>query len=156
MKTLSLAALLLLSTSEAKKNRKFKLTEHSEAFMQDEKWSTGFTKASEGNKLFYWHVEARKDADKAPLIIWTSGSPGISSEFALFKEIGPQYYTYKNKRGHFEHNPNSWNEFANLLVVDAPAGTGFSKASITSLAWTSEQIAIDYALMINQFIRSNP
>lgn len=87
MKSLSLTAALLLAVPASCK--KFKLEEGSEAFMQGEKWSTGYSKGTFGNKLFYWHVQARHNPDKAPLIIWTSGSPGISSEFALFKEFGP-------------------------------------------------------------------
>jgi len=42
----------------------------------------------------------------------------------LFQENGP--CRIKNDSSGVRHNPTSWNEFANVLYIDQPVGTGFS------------------------------
>jgi serine carboxypeptidase-like clade 4 len=48
------------------------------------------------------------------LILWLTGGPGCASEIALFYENGP----YKVNGHELTGNPESWNNFANLLYVD--------------------------------------
>ena len=60
----------------------------------------------------------------APVVLWLTGGPGCSSEVALLYENGPFRL---NEQKQIERNPYSWNNFANLLYVDQPIGTGFSK-----------------------------
>ncbi|EER14821.1 conserved hypothetical protein [Perkinsus marinus ATCC 50983] len=55
-----------------------------------------------------------------PLILWLNGGPGCSSMIGLFKENGPCRFNDT------DYSDLSWNEQANLLYVDQPAGTGFS------------------------------
>jgi len=43
-------------------------------------------------------------------------------------EIGP----FRVKGDHLVENEGSWNEFANLLFVDQPVGTGFSYVNTDS------------------------
>lgn len=56
-------------------------------------------------------------------MIWLNGGPGCSSEDGALMEIGP--YRLKDNE-HLEYNDGSWDEFANLLFVDNPVGTGYS------------------------------
>ena len=58
--------------------------------------------------------------------MWLTGGPGCASEVALFYENGPYAFSAD---GTLESNPYSWNEISNLLFVDQPIGTGFSKGS---------------------------
>jgi carboxypeptidase C (cathepsin A) len=60
--------------------------------------------------------------------MWLTGGPGCSSEIALFYENGPFSFDEKNKS--LIYNEYSWNNISNLLFVDNPVGTGFSKTSI--------------------------
>eukprot|EP00501_MAST-03F_sp_TOSAG23-6_P000285 GSMAST32.ASY1.ANO1.291.1 assembled CDS len=88
---------------------------------------SGYYKLGTQNKnYFYWFFESRNDPANAPLVLWLTGGPGCSSEVALFGENGPckvqSDLTTKT-------NPNSWNENANLIYIDQPAGTGFSYGS---------------------------
>jgi carboxypeptidase D len=57
-------------------------------------------------------------------------------------EIGP--YRLKNNET-LEYNEGSWDEFANLLFVDQPVGTGFSFVNTNSYIRELDEMA-------NQFI----
>jgi carboxypeptidase D len=73
--------------------------------------------------LFFWQFESQHIADRPRLVLWLNGGPGCSSVDGALMEIGP-YRVREN--GILERNDGSWNEFATLLFVDNPVGTGFS------------------------------
>lgn len=76
-----------------------------------------------GDNLFFWLFESRRAPTTDPLVVWLNGGPGSSSMLGLFAENGP----YKiNDDLTLADNPYSWNQIANLLVIDQPAGTGLS------------------------------
>ena len=77
--------------------------------------------------MWFWFFEARNSPSTAPLAMWLNGGPGCSSMIGLFQENGP--CTFNNVSGSTPRpvlNPHSWNNFANMLYVDQPIGTGFS------------------------------
>ena len=75
--------------------------------------------------MWFWFFEARDKPSTAPLALWLNGGPGCSSMIGLFQENGP--CTFNNAPGSAPVlNPHSWNNFANMLYVDQPIGTGFS------------------------------
>jgi cathepsin A (carboxypeptidase C) len=76
--------------------------------------------------MFYWLFKSRGNPDTDPLVLWLTGGPGCASEVALFYENGP--YTI-NPDLSLKSNPFSWNNVSNLLFVDQPIGTGFSKSA---------------------------
>jgi cathepsin A (carboxypeptidase C) len=56
-----------------------------------------------------------------------------------------------------KNNPYSWNEASNLLFVDQPVGTGFSKcASIFDFDTNEDQIAATMKLFLDGFLEKNP
>jgi carboxypeptidase D len=73
--------------------------------------------------LFFWHYQNRHIANKQRTVLWLNGGPGCSSMDGALMEIGP-YRVLEN--GNLAYNNGSWAEFANLLFVDQPVGTGFS------------------------------
>ena len=73
--------------------------------------------------LFFYHVQNKHIAEKQRTVIWLNGGPGCSSMDGAFMEIGP-YRVMEDEK--LVHNNGSWHEFANLLFVDQPVGTGFS------------------------------
>jgi len=85
------------------------------------------------------------------LVLWLTGGPGCSSELALFEENGP--YTI-NEDLSLKINPYSWNNFANLLFVDQPLGTGFSTTKV--LEKTEEEIAADFYIFFTEFLAAYP
>lgn len=52
--------------------------------------------------------------------------PGCSSFDGALLEIGPVSVQGKGKQATLRDNPGKWNEYANVLFVDQPAGTGYS------------------------------
>ncbi|KAI5840832.1 pheromone-processing carboxypeptidase KEX1 [Morchella snyderi] len=98
--------------------------------------------ATNGN-LFFWHFQNKHIANRQRTVIWLNGGPGCSSMDGTLMEIGP--YRVKEDQT-LEENPGSWHEFANLLFVDQPVGTGFSYVD-------SNHYLTDLDQMADHFIR---
>ncbi|KAH8596330.1 pheromone-processing carboxypeptidase kex1 [Bisporella sp. PMI_857] len=94
--------------------------------------------------MFFWHYQNRHIANRQRTVIWLNGGPGCSSEDGALMEIGP--YRVKDPNGpKLEYNPGSWDEFANVMFVDNPVGTGFSFVD-------SNSYVTDLPEMANQFV----
>ncbi|KAF8316977.1 alpha/beta-hydrolase [Cantharellus anzutake] len=76
--------------------------------------------------IFFVLTKARRIADRERLIIWFNGGPGCSSFDGLMMEIGPWRM---NKKDSLRQKEGGWEEYANVLYLDQPPGTGFSYAS---------------------------
>ncbi|KAJ4251524.1 hypothetical protein NW762_011512 [Fusarium torreyae] len=78
-----------------------------------------------GNQhLFFWYFESQNAPATDPLVLWLTGGPGGSSMLGLLQELGPCLI---NEHGNGTvHNPYGWNQNANYIFVDQPAGVGFS------------------------------
>ncbi|XP_050884911.1 serine carboxypeptidase 1 [Lathyrus oleraceus] len=82
-------------------------------------------------ELFYYFVESPSNSSTKPLILWLSGGPGCSSlGYGAFEELGPFRINSDGKTLH--RNPYAWNEVANVLFLESPAGVGFSYSNTTS------------------------
>ena len=79
---------------------------------------------------------AAKLNEAGPVLIWLQGGPGASSAEGNFIFSGPlrisrtgpgvDDFAVRRVRGHnAEGQPQSWNEFANVVYLDQPVGTGF-------------------------------
>ncbi|TNY19757.1 Alpha/Beta hydrolase protein [Rhodotorula diobovata] len=77
------------------------------------------------------------------LVIWLNGGPGCSSFDGALIELGP---IKVNKDGATLRlvESTAWNEYANVLFLDQPAGTGFSYVTkdddVRELAAAAEQV----------------
>lgn len=105
---------------------------------------SGYNKSKK--KFFFWMFESRSNPSKDPVVLWLTGGPGCSSMMALLKENGPCNI---NKDGTMEKNPSSWNNNANVVWVDQPAGTGFSEGEwVTGEEGVQEDM---YAFLLGLF-----
>lgn len=101
--------------------------------------ASGYVDISEDGSIWFWFFAARNNPDTAPLALWFNGGPGSSSMIGLTQENGP--CRINNDSDTVSMNPYSWNERANLLYIDQPAGVGFSTG--TRVVGTSAEAARD-------------
>ncbi len=107
-------------------------------------WETGYIEVGGENSLFYYLFGCRNKSIAAPpLVIWLEGGPGASSSLGVFSEGGP--HIVNNRTGEIERNPYAWNEVADTLFVDQPAGVYFSVAK------RKERMCTDEACVTNDF-----
>ncbi|XP_059663518.1 serine carboxypeptidase 1-like [Cornus florida] len=84
-----------------------------------------------GRALFYYFVESPQNSSTNPLVLWLNGGPGCSSLGAgAMKELGPFRVNSDNKT--LYQNKYAWNNVANVLFLESPAGVGFSYSNTSS------------------------
>ena len=120
----------------------------------NETWFSGTIPLTQEDDIFYWWFESRGDPKNDPVVLWLTGGPGCASEIALFYENGPYQFNEDGKT--LKSNPNSWNSHANLIYVDQPIGTGFSKASVTHYDTNEDEIAENMAQFMIKFLEKFP
>ncbi|KAH8693079.1 pheromone processing carboxypeptidase KexA [Talaromyces proteolyticus] len=103
--------------------------------------------------LFFWHYQNRHIANRQRTVLWLNGGPGCSSMDGALMELGP--YRVKSDQS-LEYNNGSWNEFANLLFVDQPVGTGFSYANSNSYIHDLDQVANHMVTFLEKWFRLFP
>lgn len=108
---------------------------------EGEKYEAGLIELEKGDEMFYWLFKSRSNPDQDPLVLWLTGGPGCSSELAVFYENGP--FTINDDLT-LKRNDYSWNEISNLLFIDQPLGTGFSKTDKPDHYARNEEMVADY------------
>ncbi|KAF8314741.1 alpha/beta-hydrolase [Clavulina sp. PMI_390] len=98
-------------------------------------------------QLFFVLTKARRTADKERLIIWFNGGPGCSSFDGLMMEVGPWRFEGKDN---LKQKEGGWEEYAHVLYLDQPPGTGFSYTSTGSYLHELSEAA-DYVV---EFLRN--
>ncbi|WVZ65243.1 hypothetical protein U9M48_014642 [Paspalum notatum var. saurae] len=84
-----------------------------------------------GRALFYYLAEAPQDASSKPLLLWLNGGPGCSSlGYGAMLELGP--FRVNNDNRTLRINKYAWNNEANVLFLESPAGVGYSYSNTTS------------------------
>jgi len=81
-------------------------------------------------RLHFLLAESQNDWSTDPLIIWFNGGPGCSSLLAFATENGP--YQMSAGETTFHKNEHAWNQNANVLYIEQPAGVGFSYCNYTA------------------------
>lgn len=68
-------------------------------------------------------------------------------------EIGP--YRLKDDKT-LEYNEGSWDEFANIMFVDNPLGTGFSYADTDSYVQSLQEMADQFIIFLEKWYKLFP
>jgi carboxypeptidase D len=106
----------------------------------------------DGN-LFFWLYENRHIANRQRTVIWLNGGPGCSSMDGALMELGPYRV---NADGTLRYNEGSWDEFANLLFVDNPVGTGFSYTNTEGYLSELQQMADEFLIFMEKWFTLFP
>ncbi|SGY60802.1 BQ5605_C007g04487 [Microbotryum silenes-dioicae] len=91
--------------------------------------------------LYFLMAQPRHIPNRHRLIIWFNGGPGCSSLDGAFIENGPFRVNKDGKT--LKKVVSSWNEYATVIFLDQPAGTGFSYATsdfVTELDTAADQV----------------
>ncbi|KAG0476503.1 hypothetical protein HPP92_013344 [Vanilla planifolia] len=106
---------------------------------------------AKGRALFYYFVEAHEDPTTKPLVLWLNGGPGCSSlGNGAMQELGPFRVNSDGKT--LYSNPYAWNNVANVIFLESPAGVGFSYSNTSSDYQTTgdtSTAADSYTFLIN-------
>ncbi|KAF2086090.1 pheromone-processing carboxypeptidase KEX1 [Saccharata proteae CBS 121410] len=103
--------------------------------------------------LFFWHYQNRHIANKQRTVIWLNGGPGCSSMDGAMMEVGP--FRVKKDQS-LEYNNGSWDEFANLLFVDNPVGTGFSYVDTNAYLHELNEMADQFIVFLEKWFALFP
>lgn len=74
---------------------------------------------------FFFLNKARHIGNRPVLLVWLNGGPGCSSFDGSLMEVGPLRMVLKGD-GALKEVDAAWNEYANMLFIDQPTGTGYS------------------------------
>jgi len=122
----------------------------------NETWSSGLIDLGNGgDDIFYILYKSRNLSFRNErLIIWFQGGPGCSGFIANMMENGPYIF---NKSTKLARNPYAWNEAGDLLYVDQPVGTGFSRMrGYETECYNETCVAIDMYAFLNKFVEKYP
>ncbi len=122
-----------------------------------EDWATGHLEAAHPSKsLFYYLFRCRdKSIKDPPLLLWLEGGPAYSSAVGIYAHGGP--YIISNETGKIVRNPYAWNEVADVVFIDQPAGTLFSIATdSTKLCRDMNCVAEDLVAFLLNFMKKYP
>ncbi|OQS03092.1 serine protease family S10 [Thraustotheca clavata] len=126
-----------------------------EGFCDTTKQLSGYFKidGSKSKNYFFWFFESRGNPKDDPVIIWLTGGPGCSSMLALLGENGP---CSVNDDLSLKSNPYSWNEKANVMWIDQPAGVGFSYGDASEYDTDETMVGNDMYHFLQEFFQAHP
>ena len=105
---------------------------------------SGYLKATDSKKLHYAFAESMDSPSTDPIIIWFNGGPGCSSMLGMMQELGP--IVVDDGEDYFKTNPHPWNERANVLFLESPAGVGWSVAGTDADLDTNDMVQSEDAI----------
>ncbi|KAI8060604.1 Alpha/Beta hydrolase protein [Gongronella butleri] len=101
---------------------------------------SGYIDLASGQHYFFWFFESRHDPASDSFTLWLQGGPGCSALGSLFTEVGPCRVDSSGQEATF--NDYTWTHATNILFLDQPAGTGFSKG--TRVNTTTDAVELIY------------
>ncbi|KAJ2915055.1 hypothetical protein MD484_g5370, partial [Candolleomyces efflorescens] len=91
--------------------------------------------------IFFMMVKNRRAADKNRIVFWFNGGPGCSSFDGAMMEVGPWRWDGQEAgKETFSVKEGGWEEYATMVFVDQPPGTGYSFTSTDSYANTIGEV----------------
>lgn len=117
------------------------------------KMFSGYINVSSTRALFYWFVESQSNPSTDPVLLWTNGGPGCSGLGGFLSEQGPFRATAEHT---LTLNKYAWNQLANMIFIEQPAGVGFSTIDDPTFAYGDATAAADNAVFIAKWREAYP
>ncbi|KAG8423721.1 hypothetical protein J3458_000589 [Metarhizium acridum] len=110
------------------------------------------SRQNETNNLYFWFFPAatKEFRAKKEIVIWLNGGPGCSSLFGLSHENGP--FLWKPGMKKPQKNPWAFNLLTNVVWVEQPVTTGFSRGKAT--AKNEDQLADQFLGFWQNFVKT--
>uniref|UniRef100_A0A672ZXH2 Carboxypeptidase n=1 Tax=Sphaeramia orbicularis TaxID=375764 RepID=A0A672ZXH2_9TELE len=115
---------------------------------------SGYLSVAHGKHLHYWFVESQSKPASDPVVLWLNGGPGCSSLDGLLTEHGP--FLIQDDGVTLEYNKYSWNQIANVLYLESPAGVGFSYSDDGNYKTNDTEVSMNNYLALKEFFRLFP
>ncbi|KAI1081101.1 Alpha/Beta hydrolase protein [Whalleya microplaca] len=103
---------------------------------------------NDADELFFWFFPSSSNSTEKEILLWLNGGPGCSSFEGLIQENGPFIWQYGTLKP--VPNPWAWNRLTNVVWVEQPIGTGFSKGTVT--ATSEEDVAAQFLGFWKNFV----
>nr|CAD2169959.1 unnamed protein product [Meloidogyne enterolobii] len=116
---------------------------------------SGYLQVSKTKFLHYVLTKSQNNPDKDPLVLWLNGGPGCSSLLGLFTELGP-YLLLEDGSNKLIKNPYAWNNNANVLFLESPAGVGYSYSTDGNITTNDDETANYNYEALKQFLNKFP
>ncbi|XP_005108565.2 lysosomal protective protein isoform X2 [Aplysia californica] len=115
---------------------------------------SGYLDAARSRHLHYWFVESSSNPKTDPVVLWMNGGPGCSSLHGMLTEHGP--FRIQDDGKTLGPNPFAWNQVANMIYLEAPAGVGFSYSDDGNYTTDDDEVAMNNHLALKAFFTKFP
>ena len=101
---------------------------------------------------FMLHRAMHPQQPRRKLVFWLNGGPGCSSFDGALMELGA-LRIQEDGRLALARPGYAWNEYADVVYVDQPVGTGFSYVANEAYATSLTQVADEFVYFLEQFMQ---
>ncbi|GAA5961249.1 hypothetical protein JCM3765_002884 [Sporobolomyces pararoseus] len=105
--------------------------------------------------LFFYMIRNRHIADQERTLLWFNGGPGCSSFDGAMMEVGPLRLV-PGGQGQLKEVEGAWNEYANVIFIDQPVGTGYSYMATNSYVHELPEAAQHIVKFLENFYKVFP
>ncbi|GAA5899241.1 S10 family peptidase [Sporobolomyces salmoneus] len=105
--------------------------------------------------LFFYMIRNRHIADQERTLIWFNGGPGCSSFDGAMMEVGPLRLV-PGGQSELQEVEGAWNEYANVIFIDQPVGTGYSYMATNSYVHELPEAAQHIVKFLENFYKVFP
>ncbi|EKC97224.1 pheromone processing carboxypeptidase (Sxa2), putative [Trichosporon asahii var. asahii CBS 8904] len=108
---------------------------------------TGSNATAQADEMFFIFMPKEGGEPVDELTIWLNGGPGCSSMEGFLQEVGPISWLAGTHSP--ERNKYAWTNITNMLFVDQPIGTGYSRG--TPSATSQPESAAQFLAFLKKF-----
>lgn len=105
--------------------------------------------------LYFMLHRAMHPQPRRKLVFWLNGGPGCSSFDGALLELGA-LRIQRDGNLTLARPGHAWNEYADVVYVDQPVGTGYSYVANGAYAQSLAQVADEFVYFVREFMQVYP